>query len=133
MGNYVVDVDGADLGGIRWFELEGGAGAWSLRQEGTYSIDADSRWMGASSMDQSGNIAIAYNVSSSATFPSLRYTGRLFDDALGVMTQAETTIHAGTASNSSNRYGDYASMNLDPDDETPKACGRHRSALHDKK
>ena len=116
-GNFVVDVDGADHGGIRWFELEGGAGAWSLKQEGTYSIDADHRWMGASAMDQSGNIAVAYNVSSNTTFPSLRYTGRLSDDALGVMTQTEASIHAGTASSSSNRYGDYASMNLDPDDD----------------
>jgi hypothetical protein len=117
VGNCVTDVNGADHGGLRWFELEKVGSAWTLRQEGTYAIDADHRWMAASAMDQSGNIAIAYNVSSTTTFPSLRYTGRQFDDPLGVMTQAETSIHAGTASNSSNRYGDYSGMNLDPVDD----------------
>jgi hypothetical protein len=117
VGNLVTDIDGTDHGGLRWFELRGGHGAWYLHQEGTYSIDDDHRWMAASAMDQSGNIAIAYNVSSDTTYPSLRYTGRLSDDALGVMTVAETVIHDGTSRNSSNRYGDYSSMNLDPEDD----------------
>ncbi|HXV78067.1 MAG TPA: choice-of-anchor J domain-containing protein [Candidatus Polarisedimenticolaceae bacterium] len=117
VGNFVVDVDGADLGGLRWFELERSGGGWTLKQEGTYSIDDDNRFMAASSMDQSGNIAIAYNITSSATFPSLRYTGRLDDDPPGVMTQPETVIHAGASPNSSNRYGDYSGMNLDPADD----------------
>jgi hypothetical protein len=117
VGNLVTDVDGTDHGGLRWFELRGGAGAWALHQEGTYAPDADHRWMAASAMDQSGNIAIAYSVSSSSTFPSLRYTGRLDGDAAGVLTQPESEIHSGTASNSSNRWGDYAAMNLDPVDD----------------
>jgi hypothetical protein len=33
------------------------------------------------------------------------------------MTQSETNIHAGSGSNSSNRWGDYAAMNLDPFDD----------------
>jgi len=117
VGNLVTDVDGTDHGGLRWFELRGGHGAWYLEQEGTYAIDADHRWMAASAMDQSGNIAIAYNVSSDTTYPSLRYTGRLADDAAGTMTVPESVIHAGTSNNSSNRYGDYSSMNLDPEDD----------------
>jgi hypothetical protein len=88
-----------------------------LHQEGTYAPDSDNRWMGASATDQSGNFAVAYSVSSSSTFPSLRYTGRLADDPPGVLTQAESNIHTGTASNSSNRWGDYAAMNLDPSDD----------------
>ena len=117
VGNLVTDVDGANLGGLRWFELRGGHGNWTVHQEGTYSIDSDSRWMGASAMDQSGNIAIGYNVSSDTTFPSLRYTGRMSDDPPGMMTQPESVIHDGTASSGTNRYGDYASMNLDPVDD----------------
>jgi hypothetical protein len=118
VGNFVVDVDGADTGGLRWFELRSvGGGAWTLFQEGTYSPDDTNRWMAASAMDSSGNIAIAYNVSSTSVFPGLRYTGREDGDPLGVMTQPETVIHAGTASNSSNRYGDYSAMNLDPEDD----------------
>ena len=119
-GNLVTDVNGADLGGVRWFELRrsgGAASPWTLYQEGTYSIDDNNRWMGAGAMDQSGNIALAYNIVSATVQPSLRYTGRLAGDPLGLMTQPETTIHPGTASNSSNRYGDYASMGLDPVDD----------------
>ncbi len=120
VGNFVTDVDGTDHGGLRWFELRrigGAASPWTLHQEGTFSPDADNRFMAASAMDQSGNIAIGYNVTSATTFPSLRYTGRLADDPLSTMTQGENTIVAGTASNDENRYGDYSGMNLDPADD----------------
>ena len=118
VGNFTVDVNATDLGGVRWFELRrSGEGAWTLHQEGTYSIDTDNRWMASIAMDQSENIALAYNIVSSSTFPSLRYTGREADDAPGVMTQPETLIHAGSAANSSFRYGDYAAMGLDPEDD----------------
>jgi hypothetical protein len=73
--------------------------------------------MASSALDQSGNFAIAYNVSSTSTFPSLRYSGRLVDDALGTLTQGDNSIIEGTASNSSNRYGDYAAMGVDPADD----------------
>jgi hypothetical protein len=121
VGNFVTDVDGTDHGGLRWFEMRrvgGDAAPWTLHQEGTYAPDADHRWMAASAMDQSGNFAIAYNISgSTSTFPGLRYAGRLADDPLGTLTQPETVIVDGTAANSSNRYGDYSAMNLDPEDD----------------
>ncbi|PIE91357.1 MAG: hypothetical protein CR997_01410 [Acidobacteria bacterium] len=123
VGNYVVDIDGNDTGGIRWFELrKTGSGAWSLYQEGTHAPDDGlSRWMGAIGMDGKGNIALGYNVSSSSTYPSLAYAGRLNTDPLGTLPQADTTgeytIVEGTSPNGSNRYGDYSSMNLDPSDD----------------
>ncbi|NIM63922.1 MAG: hypothetical protein GTO30_20415, partial [Acidobacteria bacterium] len=117
VGSFVVDIDGANTGGVRWFELRGGTPNWTLHQEGTYSIDNDNRFMSSPAMDQSRNIALAYNVSSSTQYPSLRYTGRLSDDAPGLMSQPESIIFDGTASNSSNRYGDYSRMSLDPSDD----------------
>ena len=118
VGNLVTDVNGADHGGIRWFELRKvGAGAWSVHQEGTYAPDGLNRWMGGIAMDGSGNIGLGYNVGGTTRFPSLRYTGRLSGDALGVMTQGEFSIVEGTASNNSNRYGDYSSMSIDPVDD----------------
>ncbi len=117
VGNLATDVTGSDDAGIRWFELRRSGGAWQLHQEGTYTIDSDSRWMGASSMDSSKNIALAYNVSSTSTFPALRYTGRLADDPLGVMTQSETSIVEGVTSQPFDRFGDYAAMGLDPTDD----------------
>ena len=68
---------------MRWFELRKTAAAWSLVQEGTYAPDAVNRWMGAIAMDGDGNIALGYNVSSSAVFPGLRYTGREATDPAG--------------------------------------------------
>jgi len=118
VGNLVTDVSGNDDAGVRWFELRKvGAGGWTLHQEGTYAPDSDSRWMGAIAMDGAGNIALGYNVSSSSTYPSLRYAGRLASDAPGTLPQGEHVLVDGSASNASNRYGDYAAMSVDPVDD----------------
>ena len=116
---HVTDVDGNDWAGMRWYELRrtgGTSGSWSIYQEGTYAPDSDNRWMGSIGISSTGQIALAYNVSSNSTFPSLRYTGRKECDPLGVMTEPETVIINGSASNNSNRYGDYNAMGLDPSD-----------------
>lgn len=116
LGNFATDV-GSDRAGVRWFELRKTTGNWSLFQEGTYAPGSVSRWMGAIAMDHAGNIALGYNVGSSSTYPSLRYVGRLATDSAGTMPRGEYTIVDGTASNGSNRYGDYSSMNIDPADD----------------
>jgi len=116
---HVADVTGGDVAGIRWYELRrtgGTSGTWAIYQQGTYSPDNTSRWMPSIGISASGNIGIAYNASSSTVYPSLRYTGRRDCDPLGTMTEAETTIIAGTAANGSNRYGDYNAMGIDPTD-----------------
>ena len=119
VGNFATDVNGADRAGVRWYELrKTGAGAWTLYQEGTFAPGTDnhSRWMGAISMDGDGNIAVGYNIASSTKHSSLWYTGRLASDPLGTMPAGEGVMVNGTASNSSNRYGDYAAMSVDPAD-----------------
>lgn len=125
VGNFVTDADGEpdvpanlERGGVRWFELRKTTGAWTLFQEGTYSPDPTPRWMGAIAMDGDGNIAVGYNVSNNTppVFPSLRYAARLASDAPGTL-RAETVLVAGTASNGTNRYGDYAAMSVDPADD----------------
>lgn len=116
--NHTVDVNGANQGGVRWYELRENAGAWSVYQEGTYSPDGESRFMGSISMDYQGNIGLAYCVSSNDVYPSIWYTGRLAADPLGTMTLAEEVIIDGTGSQSGvNRYGDYSHMCVDPDDD----------------
>ncbi len=110
--------DFADHSGERWFELRKvGAGDWTLFQEGTFSPDAEGRFMGMAAMDGSGNILLAYNVSSTSVFPSIRYTGRLASDPAGLMTIPETTLAPGGGNNSSSRYGDYNQMGVDPVDD----------------
>lgn len=118
VGNHAVNV-GSDQAGVRWFELRRSQGsAWSLRQEGTYAPDADSRWMASAAMDRAGDIVIGYNVSSSATYPSLRYSGRLYGDAPGTMSLGEGTLMAGGGSETGdNRWGDYSALSVDPTDD----------------
>ena len=119
VGNFVTDLDGTDRGGIRWFELrKSGSEPWTLFQEGTIAFDEDNRWMGAISMDGSGNIGLGYNVSSETTFPSIRYTGRLATDPLETMPQGEFTLVDGTGAHFSNRWGDYSAMSVDPVDDS---------------
>ena len=119
VGNFVTDINGNNIGGVRWFELrKTGAGAWSLYQEGTYApTTSDNRWMGGIAMDGAGNIALGYNVSSQTVYPSIRYAGRLAADPLGTLPQGEYTLINGSGVNGSNRYGDYAAMSVDPVDD----------------
>jgi hypothetical protein len=125
--NHTVDADGTGHAGIRWYELRRPpAGTWSIFQQGTFAPDqgapglADDvhRWMGSIAMDGLGNIALCYSVASATVFPSLRFTGRLANDPLGVMTLPEVTIVAGGGSqtHSSGRWGDYSTLSLDPVD-----------------
>ena len=117
VGNFVTDVDGNDHGGIRWFELRRSGGDWALFDEGTFAPDADHRWMGSIAMDGSGNLALGYSVSSTGTYPAVRYTGRLAGDPQGVMSQPEASLAVGSGSMTYNRWGDYSAMSVDPVDD----------------
>ncbi len=115
--NFMTDVNGNDLSGIRWVELRKTPGNdWSLYQEGTFSPnDGLHRFMAAMAMDGSGNIGMAYNVTSANDFVGLRFTGRLATDPLGEMTVDEYNVAVGTnVINSGTRFGDYAHMSVDP-------------------
>jgi hypothetical protein len=126
IGNHVTQIQTGNIAGVRWFELRrtgGTGGTWSMYQQGTFApADAGgqiSRWMAAIGMDQSGNIALGYSVARAtpAVFPGLSYTGRLVTDTLGVMTQPETSLVAGTTSQTqADRWGDYHQMGVDPAD-----------------
>jgi hypothetical protein len=106
---------GSNVAGIRWYELRKTTGAWSIYQQGTYSPDNHSRWMGSMAMDSAGNIAIGYSVSSSSLYPSIRYCGRLNGDPLNQMTVNERRIidGGGCQTSSSRRWGDYSGMRVD--------------------
>jgi hypothetical protein len=104
---------------VRWYEVRNPNGNPSVYQQGTLSTsDGIHRWMGSIASDKQGNIALGYSASSSSVFPSVRYTGRLVTDPLGVM-QTETIITAGAGSQTGNlhRWGDYSAMTVDPVDD----------------
>lgn len=124
VGNFPVALDAPNHAGVRWFELRRvGGGPWTLHQEGTWAgplgqADPTNRWMAGSGMDREGNIALAYDVSSAAVFPGIRYTGRRAGDPPGTMTQGDVTLVEGSGpSVPFERWGDYNSLNVDAEND----------------
>jgi len=109
-----------EVDGVRWYELRSpnGTSGATLFQQGTYSPDSTSRWMGSIAMDKVGNIALGYSASSSSLFPGIRYAIRVPTDPAGTL-EAENTILTGGGSQtgSLHRWGDYSAMTIDPTDD----------------
>jgi subtilisin-like proprotein convertase family protein len=117
---HTVDADAADHAGVRYYELRNTSGAYTAVEQATFAPDSDNRWMGSAAMDNKGNLAVGYSVSSAATFPSIRYAGRLATDPANGLFQGESEIIAGSGSQMDNiawRWGDYSSMSVDPADD----------------
>ena len=109
----------SEIDGVRWYEIRTPNGTPTAVQQATFApADGTSRWMGSIAMDKQGNMALGYSASSSAVFPSIRYTGRLVTDLPNTM-QSETRIIAGSGSQLANlsRWGDYSAMTIDPVDD----------------
>jgi hypothetical protein len=104
--------------GVRWYEVRSPNATPTVFQQGTFAQDSSYRWMGSIAMDQNGDIAVGYSVSSSSMNPAIRFTGREPADPLNTM-QTETSIIEGTGSqtNGLNRWGDYSAMRIDPRDD----------------
>ncbi len=117
--SHVVD-KGSNISGLRWYELRKTTGNWSIYQQSTYAPDNTNRWLPGICYSANGNIALAYNVSSSATsvYPGARYTGRKECDPLNTLTYTEDLLIAGSSANASTRYGDYNHLVCDPDGVT---------------
>ena len=118
---HTVDVDNTDHAGVRWYELRKTTGTWSVRQSGTYAPDAHSRWMGSIRLNGQSELGLGYSVSSSSIYPGIRYTGQsstAYATGAGQLDLAEQTVLTGTYSQTSyNRWGDYASIDVDPSDD----------------
>lgn len=110
------------VAGVRWYEIRRKDGEYSVHQQGTYAPnDGIHRWMGSITQDRRGNMALAYSVvNGQNVFPGIRYTGRRATDPLGKMTLSESIIVSGTGvqRTENSRWGDYSSMNIDPNDCT---------------
>ncbi len=109
---------GANVG-VRWYELRLVGGNPTIHQQSTFAPDSTNRWLGSAAMDQAGNIAVGYSVSSASINPGAAFSGRLAGDPLNLLTQPESTIVAGGGSQTGGltRWGDYSSMTLDPSDD----------------
>jgi hypothetical protein len=118
VGNYTVSSGG--VAGIRWFELRNVTnGPVTMYQQSTYQPDSTWRWMGSAAMDGSGNMALGFSLSSSSIVPGLHYAGRLAGDPLNTLGQGEASLYdgAGSQSGTSNRWGDYSDLTVDPVDD----------------
>ena len=118
--------------GPRWYEVRDPGGTPTIFQQSTFGptsmTDLLYRWMGSVAMDRAGDIAIGYSTSSSASFPSIAYAGRLASDPLNTLGQGETQLFAGTGPQHNEvfipfsptgfgRWGDYSDMTVDPLDD----------------
>jgi hypothetical protein len=119
VGNYTVSAGG--VAGVRWFELRNvTAGPVTVFQQSTYQPDTTWRWMGSAAMDGQGNLALGFSASSSTINPQLRYAARLATDPINTLAQGETHLFDGVGSQSgtSNRWGDYSALSIDPVDDS---------------
>ncbi len=112
---------GSNHAGIRWYELRRTTGPWTIRQQGTYAPDSDSRWMGSIMLNGFNSIALGYSVSSTAIYPAVRYCGQspaAYAAGNSTLDIAEDTIINGQHSQTGmNRWGDYSLMSVDPADD----------------
>ena len=112
---------GSDTAALRWYELRSTGTSWSIHQQNTFApADTNYRWMGSAAMDGQGNIALGYSISNATdVFPSINYTGQRVGAPLNTLSEAETRMFTGIASQTSSfhRWGDYSAMSVDPVDE----------------
>ena len=122
--NHDVEASSGQIG-VRWYEFQASQIAITPPalmtgpfQQGTYAPDSNYRWMGSIAADINNDILVGYSLSSSTVYPSIEVAGRTKNDAVGAGNlEAELSVVAGTGSqpDTSNRWGDYSAMRLDPD------------------
>ena len=71
--------------------------------------------MGSVAMDQAGNLALGFSASSATIIPQIRYAGRRSTDPLNTLTgESDAFDGTGSQTGTSNRWGDYSAMTVDP-------------------
>jgi len=132
-GNFGVNVSGVNPTSAatyqiapRWFILQSaGTALPTVQDQGTHAPDAgngatgNNRWMASSALDNQGNLAVGFSRSSTTLRADIMIAGRLASDAPGSLVQGETIMFAaaGSQTSTSNRWGDYSAMAVDPLDD----------------
>ena len=106
---------------IRYYMLQKTTpgGSYSVPEQSTFSPDTNERWTGSAAIDNAGDLAVGYSISSTSINPSIAYAGRLAADAANSLAQGEATMFSGTGvqRSTANRWGDFSTMSLDPSDD----------------
>jgi hypothetical protein len=110
---------GIDRPAVRWYEIRGiKSGQYTVYQESTFApADGLSRWMPAAGLDRYGNLLVQYTVSSETVYPGIRYSGRAATDPLNTLQQEVSLMEGSGSQTGSGRWGDYATMSIDPLDD----------------
>ena len=104
--------------GVRWYEVRSPNSTPTVFQQGTFGPNSTTRWMGSIAMDQSGDMALGYSVSSSSVYPSIYFTGRVLADTPGSMEGEQLIVNgSGSQTGGVSRWGDYSAMTVDPVDD----------------
>lgn len=126
LANQTIEAGGSGPTAIQWYELQDTGAGFNLYQQGFYPDppDTEYRWQGSIAMDQSGDIALGYNISGSDMSPSIRYTGRVPTDPAGTMeseidilSQAPNGGIKPASQSGTFHWADYATMAVDPVDD----------------
>jgi hypothetical protein len=105
---------------VRWYQLNNVA--TGVIQQGTFGVSGGYYFfpqIAADATGSNGNAVVVFHKSSSTTFASVRYTGRLSTDALGSL-QGSNQLVAGQGcyvrldTGGTNRWGDYNGIGIDP-------------------
>jgi hypothetical protein len=119
--NFDVTASGGQ-NGVRWMEFATPQTVVSptnltILQQGTYAPDGNWRWMGSMARDESNDVLVGYSESNTNLYPSIFVAGRTAIDTLGTLENELAVVNGrGSQPDTSNRWGDYSAMRIDPVD-----------------
>jgi hypothetical protein len=111
-------IEGGAMTGVRWYEIRSPGAQPFVHQQGTVTDPNIAFWMGSVAMDKAGNIALGFSASEKRVNPSVYAVGRQAGDPPGTMF-GPMVLAAGTGVQQASfqRWGDYSSMDIDPNDD----------------
>ncbi len=133
VGNFTVNVSGVNpttaatyQTGIRWFEMRRMNDSFSVFDQGTHNLTPGNgasglnNWMGSIAQDNQGDIALGFSQAGTTQRADIKIAGRTNNVAnSGVLNEGEALMYAagGSQTSTSNRWGDYSAMSVDPTDD----------------
>ncbi len=103
---------------VRWYEFRNPASPTVFQQATFQDAATKNYWIPSIAQDKQGNIAMGFSSAAKVLNPSVWYTGRLVTDPINTMETTKVMV-AGTGfqKTTSNRWGDYSTMSVDPNDD----------------
>jgi hypothetical protein len=133
VGSFTVNVSGVNptsaatyQTGIRWFELHStGTAQPTVFDQGTHNLAPNNgasglnNWMGSIAQDSAGNLGLGFSQSGTGQRANIVIAGRDQATPAGTLNAGEALFFAATGSQTgtSNRWGDYSAMSVDPVDD----------------